>query len=82
MFVPRLASDTSNLGIAIVDQISGWGALASWNWCIANVRGGLIAGLAPLYLQRRVNGSTRDGAIAAGSGKAWQGTAASDSGAA
>ena len=38
-------------------------ALTSWNWSIANGLVGLIAGLAPLYLARWVNGSLRDRAI-------------------
>ena len=37
--------------------------LTSWNWSIANGLVGLIAGLAPLYLARWVNGSLRDRAI-------------------
>ena len=32
------------VGNAIGDQISGWGALTSWNWSIANGLVGLIAG--------------------------------------
>jgi hypothetical protein len=47
----------------IGDQISGWGALTSWNWSIANGLVGLIAGLAPMYLSRWTNGSLRDRAI-------------------
>jgi len=54
---------TGTVGNAIGDQISGWGALTSWNWSLANGLVGLIAGLAPLYLASWVNGNLRDRAI-------------------
>jgi energy-coupling factor transport system substrate-specific component len=62
-FGPIVGFFTGLVGNAIGDQISGWGALTSWNWSIANGLVGLIAGLAPLYLARWVNGSLRDRAI-------------------
>jgi energy-coupling factor transport system substrate-specific component len=62
-FGPVVGFFTGLVGNAIGDQISGWGALTSWNWSIANGLVGLIAGLAPLYLARWVNGSLRDRAI-------------------
>ncbi len=62
-FGPIVGFFTGFVGNAIGDQISGWGALTSWNWSIANGLVGLIAGLAPLYLARWVNGSLRDRAI-------------------
>ena len=62
-FGPIVGFFTGLVGNMIGDQISGWGALTSWNWSIANGLVGLIAGLAPLYLGRWTNGSTRDRAI-------------------
>ena len=62
-FGPIVGFFTGLVGNAIGDQISGWGALTSWNWSIANGIAGLIAGLAPLYLSRWTNGSLRDRAI-------------------
>lgn len=62
-FGPIVGFFTGLVGNAIGDQISGWGALTSWNWSIANGIVGLIAGLAPLYLSRWTNGSLRDRAI-------------------
>src|SRR5207247_684463 len=62
-FGPIVGLFTGLVGNAIGDQISGWGLLTSWNWSIANGLVGLIAGLAPLYLARWVNGNLRDRAI-------------------
>lgn len=62
-FGPIVGFFTGLVGNAIGDQISGWGALTSWNWSIANGLVGLIAGMAPLYLSRWTNGSLRDRAI-------------------
>jgi len=62
-FGPIVGFFTGFVGNAIGDQISGWGALTSWNWSLANGFVGLIAGLAPVYLSRWTNGSTRDRAI-------------------
>src|SRR5881396_3984126 len=62
-FGPIVGLFTGLVGNAIGDQISGWGALTSWNWSIANGLVGLLAGLAPLYLARWVNGTLRDRAI-------------------
>ena len=62
-FGPIVGFFTGTVGNAIGDQISGWGALTSWNWSLANGFVGLIAGLAPMYLGRWTNGSTRDRAI-------------------
>jgi uncharacterized membrane protein len=62
-FGPVVGFFTGLVGNAIGDQISGWGALTSWNWSIANGLVGLIAGLAPLYIARWANGSLRDRAI-------------------
>jgi energy-coupling factor transport system substrate-specific component len=62
-FGPIVGFFTGLVGNMIGDQLSGWGALTSWNWSIANGLVGLIAGLAPLYLSRWTNGSVRDRAI-------------------
>ena len=62
-FGPIVGFFTGTVGNAIGDQISGWGALTSWNWSLATGFVGLIAGLAPLYLSRWTNGSLRDRAI-------------------
>lgn len=62
-FGPIVGLFTGLVGNAIGDQISGWGALTSWNWSIANGLVGLIAGLAPMYLSRWTEGSLRDRAI-------------------
>ena len=62
-FGPIVGFFTGLVGNMVGDQFSGWGALTSWNWSIANGLAGLIAGLAPLYLARWVNGSLRERAI-------------------
>jgi energy-coupling factor transport system substrate-specific component len=62
-FGPIVGFFTGLVGNMVGDQISGWGALTSWNWSIANGLVGLIAGLAPLYLRRWTEGSLRDRAI-------------------
>ena len=62
-FGPIVGFFTGLVGNGIGDQLSGWGALTSWNWSIANGLVGLLAGLAPLYLARWVNGNLRDRAI-------------------
>ena len=62
-FGPIVGFFTGLVGNMIGDQLSGWGALTSWNWSIANGLVGLIAGLAPMYLSRWTNGSLRDRAI-------------------
>jgi energy-coupling factor transport system substrate-specific component len=62
-FGPIVGFFTGLVGNGIGDQLSGWGALTSWNWSIANGIVGLLAGLAPLYLGRLTSGSLRDRAI-------------------
>ena len=49
-FGPIVGLFVGLVGNGIGDQLSGWGALTSWNWSIANGLVGLLAGLAPLYL--------------------------------
>jgi energy-coupling factor transport system substrate-specific component len=62
-FGPIVGFFVGLVGNGIGDQISGWGALTSWNWSIANGLVGLIAGLAPMYLVRWVEGDLRQRAI-------------------
>lgn len=62
-FGPIVGFFTGFVGNAIGDQLSGWGALTSWNWSLANGFVGLLAGLAPMYLSRWTEGSLRDRAI-------------------
>jgi energy-coupling factor transport system substrate-specific component len=62
-FGPVVGFFTGLVGNAIGDQISGWGALTSWNWSLANGLVGLIAGLAPMYLVQWVSGNIRQRAI-------------------
>jgi energy-coupling factor transport system substrate-specific component len=63
-FGPIVGFFTGFVGNAIGDQISGWGALTSWNWSIANGLVGFIAGLAPLYLASMMTGTVGRKAIA------------------
>jgi uncharacterized membrane protein len=63
-FGPIVGFFTGLVGNAIGDQISGWGALTSWNWSIANGLVGLIAGLAPMYLASMMSRSLSNRAIA------------------
>jgi len=62
-FGPIVGFFTGLVGNAIGDQISGWGALTSWNWSLANGLVGLLAGLAPMFLSRWTDGNVRDRAI-------------------
>jgi uncharacterized membrane protein len=62
-FGPIVGFFTGAVGNAIGDQISGWGLLTSWNWSLANGFVGLIAGLAPLYLSRLMEGSVAQKAL-------------------
>jgi uncharacterized membrane protein len=55
-FGPIAGFFTGLVGNMIGDQISGWGALTSYNWSLANGAAGLLAGLAPLYLAGWLNG--------------------------
>ena len=62
-FGPIVGLFTGFVGNAIGDQLHGYGFLTYWNWSVANGLVGLLAGLAPLYLARWVNGNLRDRAI-------------------
>jgi energy-coupling factor transport system substrate-specific component len=63
-FGPIAGFFTGFVGNAVGDQISGWGALTSWNWSLANGFVGLLAGLAPLYLARMMARSLSSRALA------------------
>ena len=71
-FGPVVGFFTGLVGNAVGDQISGWGALTSWNWSIANGLVGLIAGpraavprpLGQRNLRERAIGGAIAGAIA------------------
>jgi energy-coupling factor transport system substrate-specific component len=63
-FGPIVGFFTGLVGNMIGDQISGWGALTSYNWSIANGAAGLIAGLAPMYLGSMMSGATSRRAMA------------------
>lgn len=56
-FGPVVGLFTGLVGNMIGDQISGWGALTSYNWSIANGVVGLLAGLTPMYLGSMMSGS-------------------------
>jgi energy-coupling factor transport system substrate-specific component len=62
-FGPIVGLFVGFVGNAITDQLHGFGFLTYWNWSLAVGFSGLVAGLAPLYLGRWVNGSIRDRAI-------------------
>ncbi|HEX9550632.1 MAG TPA: ECF transporter S component [Candidatus Limnocylindrales bacterium] len=63
-FGPVVGFFTGLVGNMIGDQISGWGALTSYNWSIANGAVGLLAGLAPLYLGSLLGGPIARRALA------------------
>jgi uncharacterized membrane protein len=63
-FGPIVGFFTGLVGNMIGDQISGWGALTSYNWSLANGIVGLIAGLAPLLFGAWVRGSLAQKAAA------------------
>ncbi|NJD27286.1 MAG: ECF transporter S component [Chloroflexi bacterium] len=63
-FGPIVGFFTGLVGNMIGDQISGWGALTSYNWSLANGVVGLLAGLAPLYLRSMMDKSLAQKALA------------------
>ena len=63
-FGPVVGLFTGLVGNMIGDQISGWGALTSYNWSLANGVVGLLAGLAPLYLASMMDKSLAQKAVA------------------
>lgn len=63
-FGPIVGFFTGLVGNMIGDQISGWGALTSYNWSLANGLVGLLAGLAPMYLGSMMSGGLPQKAIA------------------
>jgi energy-coupling factor transport system substrate-specific component len=62
-FGPIVGLFVGFVGNSIIDQLTGSGFFQFWNWSLANGFVGLIAGLAPLYLGRWVNGNTQQRAI-------------------
>lgn len=62
-FGPLVGLFVGLVGNMIGDQLAGYGFLTYWNWSLANGLVGFVAGLAPLYLGRWMNGSLRDRAI-------------------
>jgi uncharacterized membrane protein len=65
-FGPIVGLFTGFVGNMIGDQLRGYGLVTYWWWSLAGGLVGLIAGLAPLYLARWVNGNIRDRAIGGG----------------
>ena len=63
-FGPIVGFFTGLVGNMIGDQISGWGALTSYNWSLANGVVGLLAGLAPIYLASMMDKSLAQKAVA------------------
>jgi energy-coupling factor transport system substrate-specific component len=62
-FGPLVGLFVGFVGNAITDQLHGYGFLTYWNWSLAVGIVGFLAGLAPLYLARWVNGDLRQRAI-------------------
>lgn len=62
-FGPIVGLFTGLVGNMIGDQLSGWGALTSWNWSIANGLVGFLAGLAPLFIASMMSKSLVNKAI-------------------
>ena len=52
------------VGNSIGDQINGLGFLTYWNWSLANGLVGFVAGLAPLYVGRMMDGPISRRALA------------------
>ena len=69
-FGPIVGFFTGLVGNMIGDQISGWGALTSPHWSLANGLVGLIAGLSPMYLGRWIERGFSGRALAAAVGGA------------
>ena len=55
-FGPIVGLFVGFVGNAIGDQLLGYGFLTYWNWSLANGLVGFVAGLAPLYLGRMMDG--------------------------
>lgn len=60
-FGPVAGFFTGLVGNALIDQITGWGLLTSWNWSVANGLAGLLAGVFGYYLIRRARGGGKPG---------------------
>ena len=55
-FGPLVGLFVGFVGNAIGDQLQGYGFLTYWNWSLANGLVGFVAGLAPLYVARMMDG--------------------------
>ncbi len=53
-FGPVVGLFTGLVGNALLDQLSGYGALTAWNWSVANGLVGLIAGLLTMSMTERI----------------------------
>ncbi|MCI0343900.1 MAG: ECF transporter S component [Chloroflexi bacterium] len=54
-FGPVVGLFTGLVGNAILDQLTGYGALTAWNWSVANGLVGLVAGILAISLADRIN---------------------------
>ena len=65
-FGPIVGFFTGLVGNMIIDQLTGWGLLTSWNWSLANGLAGLFAGLFGIWLARSIPNRLVLAAVAAG----------------
>ncbi len=63
-FGPLVGLFVGFVGNSIGDQLLGYGFLTYWNWSLANGLVGFVAGLAPLYVGRMMDGPINRRAIA------------------
>jgi len=61
-FGPIVGFFTGFVGNAVLDQLSGYGALTAWNWSLANGLAGLLAGLLPAFAFATTRRGTPEGA--------------------
>ena len=64
-FGPIVGFFTGLVGNMIIDQITGWGLLTSWNWSLANGLVGLLAGVFGVMLARTIPNRLALAAVAA-----------------
>jgi len=67
-FGPVVGFLTGFVGNVVGDQLTGWGAFTSWPWSLANGAAGLVAGLFPLWMARRMTDGTNRAVTAAVAG--------------
>ena len=58
-FGPIVGFFTGFVGNVAIDQITGYGAFTAWNWSLANGFAGLLAGVIPVMIGRRLAGSNQ-----------------------